>query len=287
MLNDPKRIDDFITEALAIEAQDAKEAGALGYMCRALVQATLPHRATEGNEFSRTNGAFTLSIMAPSKIGLPYGSVPRLLLAWVTTTAVQTKSRDLMLGHALSEFMRELGLHPTGGQKGDITRLRNQMRRLFSSFISCSYTDETLDVGHNITITDSHRLWWDPKQPEQIGLFESSVTLSQRFFEEIIRNPVPVDLRAIKVLKNSPMALDIYTWLTYRMFTLKRQTVIPWPALEMQFGADYAHTRNFKIAFLKQLKKVHEIYRDVKVTDGEKGLILTPSPTHIKRIVRE
>lgn len=39
-----KNLDKLITEALAIEAEVAKEAGALGYMARALVQATMPHK---------------------------------------------------------------------------------------------------------------------------------------------------------------------------------------------------------------------------------------------------
>lgn len=56
----PTNLDRLITDALAIEAQDAKEAGALGYMARALVQATLPHSKPDGNEFERRNGAFTL-----------------------------------------------------------------------------------------------------------------------------------------------------------------------------------------------------------------------------------
>ncbi|MGH7745443.1 MAG: hypothetical protein ACREQ5_11715 [Candidatus Dormibacteria bacterium] len=68
----PKSLDKLITEALAIEAQDAKEAGALGYMARALVQATLPHSRPESNEFERRNGAFTLVMIAPSRVGLPY-----------------------------------------------------------------------------------------------------------------------------------------------------------------------------------------------------------------------
>ena len=60
-----KSIDKLITEALAIEAQEAKEAGALGFMARALTQATMPHKKTEECAFERTNGAFTLSIVAP------------------------------------------------------------------------------------------------------------------------------------------------------------------------------------------------------------------------------
>ena len=116
----------LINEALAIEAESAQNAGALGFMARAMTQATLPHRRVEGNEFTRRNGAFTLSLMAPAKIGLPYGIVPRLLLAWLTTEAVKTQSRELELGDSLSGFMRELDMVPTGGRWGSITRLKSQ-----------------------------------------------------------------------------------------------------------------------------------------------------------------
>jgi len=68
----------FTREALAIEAHEAREAGALGYMARALVQATLPHSKPDTNEFERRNGAFTLVMLAPSRVGLPYGVIPRL-----------------------------------------------------------------------------------------------------------------------------------------------------------------------------------------------------------------
>ena len=63
---------------------------------------------------------------------LPYGNLPRLLLAWVSTEAVQTQSLAcLILGNSLAEFMRKLGIykHDSGGSpRGDRTRLRNQMR---------------------------------------------------------------------------------------------------------------------------------------------------------------
>ena len=90
-------LDRLITDALAIEAQDAKEAGALGYMARALVQATLPHSKPDNNEFERRNGAFTLVMLAPSKIGLPYGVIPRLMMAWMTTEAYARSSASSYL----------------------------------------------------------------------------------------------------------------------------------------------------------------------------------------------
>lgn len=278
----PKNINELISEALAMEIEEAKEAGQLGFMARSLVQATMPHRKIEGNEFKRTNGAFTLSMLAPSDIGLPYGSIPRVLLAWLTTEAVKTKEREIILGDSLSSFIRELDLGvPTGGRTGNITRLREQMTRLFGCFISCSYVDENLTALKNIMIADDCKLWWLPKEPDQIQLFSSTVTLSQKFFEEITQNPVPIDLRALKVLKQSPLALDIYCWMTYRMSYLRKPTVIPWASLQMQFGSDYARLRDFKSAFLEQLRKVVLLYPELNVSEEPHGLLLRPSKTSI------
>ena len=279
----PKTIDSLINQALAIEDEQAQEAGALGFMARAMVQATLPHRAVEGAYFERRNGAFTLSLMASPKIGLPYGSVPRLLLAWVTTEAVKTRSRELELGDSMSAFIGELGLTPTGGANGSITRLKNQMRRLFSATVAASYEDgeQIADMGYRLA--DKSVLWWHSKNPEQAGLWKSTVTLSEHFFNEVIDRPVPIDMRAIKALKQSPMALDIYTWLTYRASYLKRPTVIPWASLALQFGSDYAERRFFKRAFLVELKKVTLVYGQVQVEATDAGLLVRPSLTHITK----
>ena len=277
----PQTIDSLINQALAIEDDDAQETGALGFMARAMVQATLPHRAVTGNEFERRNGSFTLTLQAPSKIGLPYGSIPRLLLAWVTTEAVKTKSRELELGDSMSGFMAELGLTPTGGANGSITRLKNQTRRLFSATVTASYEDDKQIADMGYRLADKSVLWWHSKDPEQAGLWKSTVTLSEHFFNEVIDRPVPIDMRAIKALKQSPMALDIYTWLTYRASYLKRPTVIPWASLALQFGSNYAQVRQFKAAFLDELKKVVLVYGKVQVEATELGLIVKPSLTHI------
>ena len=49
----------LIEEALAIQEEDAKEAGAGGFMARALVIATLPHRNPKATFFERKNGKYT------------------------------------------------------------------------------------------------------------------------------------------------------------------------------------------------------------------------------------
>ncbi len=274
----PQTIDALINQALAIEDAQAQEAGALGFMARAMVQATLPHRAVAGNEFERRNGNFTLTLQAPSKIGLPYGSIPRLLLAWVTTEAVKTKSRELELGDSMAAFMAELGMSRQGS---NIASLKNQTRRLFNATVSATYKDGqgVADIGYRLA--DRTVLWWHSKDPEQAGLWRSTVTLSETFFNEVIDRPVPIDMRAIKALKQSPMALDIYMTLTYRMSYLKKPTVILWPSLAFQLGSDYSRVRDFKASFLAELHKVMLVYSGVQVEVLDEGLKIKPSLTHI------
>lgn len=250
-------------------------------MARVLTQATFPYRAQPNCAYTRHNGLFSLSIMAPPNVGLPYGSYPRLLLSWVTTEAVRTHNPVLELGPTLSAFMNDLGLIAAWGQKGTVPILRNQMKRLFSSTVSCQYEDKNNEKGASFNIADNYDLWWSPKLPNQLPLWKSTVTLGSGFFKEIIEKPVPIDLQALKRLKRSPLALDIYCWLTHRMSYLRKETEIPWTALQLQFGADYALTRQFKAAFLKQLKVTQSIYSNAKVEEGKRGLILKPSPPHV------
>jgi hypothetical protein len=96
----------FLEQALAIEAQDARSAGELGFMARIFVQATLPHSRPMVHEFERVNGRYSLHLVAPPSVGLPYGSYPRLVLAWLTTEAVRTRSPEIRLGPPIDRRSR-------------------------------------------------------------------------------------------------------------------------------------------------------------------------------------
>ena len=93
----------------------------LGFMARLMALCCLP-RTNPGNrhQYKRVNGPYTLIMSVIGNNKLPYGSLPRLLLAWVCTEAVRTQSREIVLGRSLSEFMRKLDLHTSGGSsRGD------------------------------------------------------------------------------------------------------------------------------------------------------------------------
>jgi hypothetical protein len=69
-------------------------------------------------------------------------------------------------------------------------------------------------------------IWWSAKYPERDLLSKSWVELSPKFFQLIVDRPVPLDMRVLRLIKRSPMALDIYCWATYRVSYLKRVTMI-------------------------------------------------------------
>lgn len=299
------RINEIIKASLALEYEDARDAGLVGYMARCLVQATMPHTDPKTSYFERTNGLVTLSMIGKPNIGLPYGSVPRTLLAWICTEAVKSKSPVLYLGRSQNEFLDKLQMHKDGRYTAS---LRNQARRLFSSMISLA-GEQNNDFGiENVVIAKRAFLFWNPKRPDERSLWESELTLTGDFFEEVTRSPVPIRLDYLHALRQSPLAMDIYTWLTYRVFLLRAKgrpfVQIPWEALMAQFGSGYgaaakladltdeqrrkaelAALANFKFKFKKRLQEVLLVYpeaRDCVEDDGD-CLRLKSTRLHVKR----
>ncbi|MBJ7605378.1 MAG: pirin, partial [Candidatus Dormibacteraeota bacterium] len=253
-------------DARASELEEAREAGEIGFYARLLVQLTLPHSAVPGSEYRRRNGDLVLSLLAPSDIGVPYGSLPRLLLAWVTCEAVRTRQRELVLGNTLTEFMRELQLVPNGGRSGSWGRLRRQMTRLFATTISVRNTGSAgLTDLETATIADRALIFWDPQRPSQAALWHSTVTLSERFFESVTHRPVPVDMRALRALRRSPLALDFYVFFTHRMSYLRKPLPLPWELLQDQFGAEYGRMVDFRARARRAIRSVKAVYPQLDV----------------------
>jgi len=243
----------LLDAAVAIEAESALESGNVGFFARSLTQCTLPHSKPENDTitYGKRNGKLSLTVQPgdyldkkgkPISYGVPYGSIPRLLLCWISTEASRTKSKELVLGHSLSEFMAAIDLTPSWGRRGTAKSLTDQMERLFNCTIRLTYEDSERRTSTRLDVAKTYNLFFH-KQPDQGGLWQSTLTLTQDFYEEIVKHPVPLDLRALRSLKKSPLAIDIYCWLTYRMSYLKGATPVTWGQLHGQFGADYARLR--------------------------------------------
>jgi hypothetical protein len=256
------------------------------FMARQLVQATLPHK-NPGNIpiWSRVNGGLTVSIQpgidAKQKItGYPYGTIPRLLLFWLTTEAIRTKSPRIELGNNLAQFMETLGLNPKmGGKRSDVKRLQDQMRRLFHSRITFSQ-DSKGEAWLNMQVTSKGMLWWDAKQPSQSTLWENWIQIGEDFFKAITSSPVPVDMRALRALKKSPLALDLYAWASYTAYQTQKtgqSRSVSWEILHEQFGSEYNDVKEFARNAWRCLLKVKTVYSELNIERVRGGINVLPS----------
>ena len=264
----------------------ASEADAdLGFMARMMALCSLP-RTNPGNrlQYKRVNGPFKLIMTATGDHKLPFGNFPRLILAWVCTEAVRTQSRDLVLGRSLSKFMRSLGINSdSGGARGEQTRLRNQMKRLFGCTVSLIYQDECGETAVNSVVARRTEFWWNERKPDELSLWESKIELGEDLFNEIISHPVPLNMNTLTALKRSPLGLDLYLWAVYRTFPLRAPLRLTWRQLYQQFGSDPDRARdkrtvlNFRMDCLRELKKIKLAWKDLNYSTAPGVLILHPS----------
>lgn len=296
-----KNITKFCNEATAISEVSAIDAGTIGFSTKFLVQTTLPHKDPgEVESWGRANGNLSL-VLQPGivsdqsghtkTLGLPFGNIPRLILPWITTEAKKNNSRELYLEDSLSGFMKGMGLSSaTGGKSGSISRFKEQLLRLLSMSIflyegEMLNKDECIASGARIQVAKQYHFNWGKKGKDQ-----SFVILDQDFFERIIERPIPIDLRVLKVLKSSPLALDLYSWLTYRVSYLNKKAHIPWKGLMAQFGSEFANTpqgvQGFKRATMRALNKIN-CFWPIKLELTKDSLILYPQKPHVKKITVE
>jgi len=262
------------------------------FLARQLVQATLPHK-NPGNipAWSRKNGDLTLTIRPgwdeknKKLIGYPYGTIPRLLLFWITTEAIRTKNPRIELGDSLSQFMEDLGLYPKGtGKRSDFKRLKEQMIRLSRSTISFTQSSDRSYSWLDMQVAPKGMVWWNEKQPNQRTLWQNWIQLGEDFFNAITSAPVPVDMRILKALKRSPLALDLYAWATYTAYQTQRSgqsRSVSWEMLHEQFGAEYNDIKNFSKKAWRALTKVQLVYPELAVERVHGGINILPSKPSI------
>ena len=232
-------------------------------------------------------------ISDPREVGIPYGVIPRLIIVWIITNAIRTKSKTLILGDSLYQFLKDLNITPSGGRLGSTNRVLDQMNRLFSSVLTFEYRDQQ-GYGYNVLNAPlAHKFTlWTGKAPNQTHLWDSSITLTDEFFNEIIKHKFPIDMRILRAIKGRPMAIDIYLWRTYLNGKNKRRQKRPIylnvEQVQQQFGAGYAHTprgrKDFKQAFKNALRQVNTVYPDVNIKLVHGRIILLAGEPSVPRL---
>ena len=245
-------------------------------------QVGLPRTKTDEREFMRKSGEAWLVVQAgwldegqgPVLQPLPYGAMPRLALAWLSSYAVRKKTREIPIGHSASEFLRLMGMDNQGNR---YKTLRQQMHALAACRLQLGFKGRTFN-GQPVEQFDA---WVKNNDDGQLTLWPGVMTLSDSYYQGLIESAVPLDNRALHALKGSALALDIYTWLAHRLHRIEGKPVrLYWANLREQFAQEYIGKdpdKDFKKKFIPALKNVMAVYPKARVVQVKGGILLYPS----------
>lgn len=276
---------------------DEEKPQSILYQHTVLCQTCLPYR-DPGNDvrlWDRDNGHIALRLKAgealhPQKgwveIGLPFGPKPRLILCYLNTQALLTRSPLVEVQDSLTAFVKRVGLD-TGGR--NIRVVKDQLARLSASDLRFGVPAADGESARTFKgqIVSEFDLWF-PKNEHQRVLWPTSVKLSRDYFESLMAHAVPLDERALGALAHSAMAIDIYSWLAQRLHRVhaREDAFIGWASLKAQFGFGYTRIRKFKEVYRVALGQVKNVYPDARFVLDDHGITLRHSPPPIARRLR-
>lgn len=307
----------LITDGMDAAAQVAREAGQLGlfervtnvaledpspsFLHSALCAMSLPVRrpADEKAAILRYDGQYTLAITPKAVLrphgdeqqlqvlGVPYGALPRLILIHIMTEAVRTKSRHVRLGDSLTDWLRKMKFKTVSfGPRGTATLVREQLDRL----LACEWMirwDAPERAGRQDFGIKEIRLTTEYAGSNLLGGgFTREIVLSEGFYDSLVDHAVPLNENAISQLRDSATALDLYTWLAYRLPRISngRPAVLSWQQLAVHFGNDGHNIRKFRQTIREAWEKmVSGVYPEARVEFDTKAVYLYPSPSPLQR----
>lgn len=283
-------------------AQELLQAQDVGYTSKLFVQALFPYKQVEGNTYSIESGNSSVSIVSFN--GVPYGKYPRLIMAYIITRAVanagrlkegkidEEQARHIPLGHSMSHFLQAIGieLRANGGKRGNVTLLREQIKRLASSVITVQSDDGVHARGTNTQILDDWNLWFDPRDPNQGSFLESELVLTNRFFQHVAEAPIPIDLNVLRQLRK-PRAMDLYVWCTLKQYWLAKNSrdayTFTWDMIADSFSTKKLTTaverRNFRNEIKKAIHDILCVWPNAGITADTDGVTLTKTATSVRQ----
>jgi hypothetical protein len=253
-----------------------------------LCQVGMPRSKQTARIFERTNRSASLRLEAGAlwdgikwvEQPLPYGPKPRLAMIYITTRAIRYQTRTISLGKSFRQFLLALGVDTQGNQYAS-TKAQLKALAACRMLLGMSYG------GHGITVDAKPFIKfeaWLSAEEAQYGLWPAEITLSQEFYDSLLGTAVPLARDALFSLKNSALALDIYTWLANRLHRVRRPNgeKLSWENLQSQFGQEYVCRKDFKREFARATRQVLCVYPQANIDeDTIGGIILRHSPPPI------
>jgi hypothetical protein len=270
-------------QRICVEAAHAimsDEKGTIGIAHAGFAMAALPHKKTADLVWERNGGPIKLLIESgldsqKKPIGVPYGSIARMILLYLQTQAVKTRSRDVELGASMNAWLTNMDI-AAGGKTYQI--VREQSRRISRCRLTFFRRTANAEFVSNGAFVRDSILPLDPQASNQSSFWQERVRLDEGFYQSLIDHPLPLREAAIRQISSRSLAIDLYVWLAYRLHVLEGPVEVSWASLKSQFGAEYKELRFFRRDFIPPLKIALSVYPEAQITvDEKRGLTLYPS----------
>jgi hypothetical protein len=253
----------------------------IGIMHAGFSMTALPHKDITETVWIRHGGCVKLRIESgvdanDKSVGVPFGSIARMILLYLQTEAVKTKSREIELGRSMNQWLNSMGID-NGGKTYRL--VREQSKRLSLCRLTFyRQTDEHTRITNGSFVRDAIL---PTRDSDQLSLWREAIRLDEGFYQSLIDHPMPVRETAIRQIAHRSMAIDIYVWLAYRLYNLAKPTPVSWAALFAQFGGGYQHVRQFRAKFKEPLALALAAYPEARVEADETHVLLYPSPSPV------
>lgn len=270
------------TDRLCLEAAYelmTDERARIGIAHAGFAMAALPHKRTTEAVWERDGGQVKLLVESGldsrrQPVGIPYGSIARMILLYLQTQAVRTKSREIELGASMNAWLTAMGIS-SGGRTYHL--VREQSHRISRCRLTFFRRTSGAEMVTNGAFVRDAILPLNP-ETEQMPLWQERVKLDEGFYQSLIDHPLPLREAAIQQISSRSMAIDLYVWLAYRLHILTTPVTISWPGLKQQFGQGYSEIRFFRRDVLPPLQLALAVYPEARVNVDERaGITLHPS----------
>lgn len=265
---------------VGIEISARRPSGSeLSFVHAAFTQVCLPRVKTEGKDYFHQCGPTWLRVTAGSislggkehQAGLPYGALARLALSHINTYVVTRDKREVPIAGSANAWLKAL-CKTQNKASADLAR------KTLGDLAACHLVIGRGDRTEKESIVRAIHGW---REGPDGSLWPTCIEVTRDYAADLKEHAVPLDHRALKALCGSSLALDLYTWLAYRLYRVSvgKPERLSWTAIETQFAASSLTSvgdwrGSWRRAFRRQLALVSEVYCGQAVTADERGLVI-------------
>src|ERR1700744_5385140 len=191
----------YAIEAAAIMLAD--EESRLGITHAGFAMTSLPHKRIEEGLWKREGHRTTLLVESGRSrngdlVGVPYGSIARLILLYLQTEAIRTNTPEVELGRSMKSWMGRMSL-TTGGKTYQL--VTEQARRISACRLTFfTEREQGGESRHNGAFVQDAISFAGVLDDDQPSLWQDRVRLDPGFWRSLQEHPVPVREEAIKAI---------------------------------------------------------------------------------------